>query len=190
MRQVERISAMIEACGGWREHHLKLDKQTLYMMARSIAARRGLGIFDDRNKKGAWTADMWLTERRGNLAGGDACAPGQRTTTQTTTTKAGGDAPINRHASTCAPGQPAHSGSNKTGEEERKPMSDEERLRYEVTMNNVINEAEMKRVLAWVQKDMLLKMKLGLPGDPLEIPLRLMAEMREIIPQGYQARLL
>lgn len=59
----------------------------------------------------------------------------------------------------------------------------------EVKLNTVINEAEMKRVLAWVQKDMLLKMKLGLSGDPLEIPLRLMAEMREIIPQGYQAKL-
>ena len=59
----------------------------------------------------------------------------------------------------------------------------------EVKLNTVLNEAEMRRVLAWIQKDMLLKMKLGLPGDPLEIPLRLMAEMREIIPQGYQAKL-
>lgn len=59
----------------------------------------------------------------------------------------------------------------------------------EVKLNTVLNEAEMRRVLAWIQKDMLLKMKFGLPGDPLEIPLRLMAEMREIIPQGYQAKL-
>lgn len=171
MCQVERISAMIEACGGWREHHLKLDKQTLYMMARSIAARRGLGIFDDRNKKGAWTADMWLSPRRGTLVQTGRDVPGQA---------AGGATSV----PTC------RDVSGQADEEERKPMSDEERLRYEVTMNNVINEAEMKRVLAWVQKDMLLKMKLGLPGDPLEIPLRLMAEMREIIPQGYQARLL
>ena len=64
MRQVERINALIYAQGGWRNHHLHYDAQYLYQMARSIAARRGLGIFTDRDKKGKWTADMWLKRER------------------------------------------------------------------------------------------------------------------------------
>lgn len=63
MSQVERINAMIEEQGGWRKHHMHYDAQYLYQMARSIAARRGLGIFTDRDKKGKWTADMWLKKR-------------------------------------------------------------------------------------------------------------------------------
>lgn len=157
MRQVERISAMIEAQGGWRKHHLKLDNQTLYQMARSIAARRGLGIFTDHDKKGKWTADMWLKREQKKQQEPKIEVP-----------------PV-RFAS--------------TQKKPFKPLTDEQRLAMEVKLNTVLNEAEMKRVLAWIQKDMLLKMKLGLPGDPLEIPLRLMAEMREIIPQGYQAKL-
>lgn len=157
MRQVERINAMIEEQGGWRKHHLHYDAQYLYQMARSIAARRGLGIFTDRDKKGKWTSDMWLKIETKKPKEQDIKARPVRLDIQE--------------------------------KKPFRPLTDEERLAMEVKLNTVINEAEMKRVLAWVQKDMLLKMKLGLPGDPLEIPLRLMAEMREIIPQGYQAKL-
>lgn len=157
MRQVERINAMIEEQGGWRKHHLHYDAQYLYQMARSIAARRGLGIFTDRDKKGKWTADMWIKREP------------KRPQEPKISVK-----PV-RFAS--AEKKPF------------RPLTDEQRLAMEVKLNTVLNECEMKRVLAWIQKDMLLKMKLGLPGDPLEIPLRLMAEMREIIPQGYQAKL-
>lgn len=157
MRQVERINAMIDAQGGWRNHHLHYDPQYLYQMARSIAARRGLGIFTDRDKKGKWTADMWLKIEQKKQQDPKIKVP------------------LVRFAS--AEKKPF------------KPLTDEERLAMEVKLNTVLNEVEMKRVLAWIQKDMLLKIKLGLHGDPLEIPLRLMAEMREIIPQGYQAKL-
>ena len=157
MRQVERIIAMIDAQGGWRKHHLHYDAQYLYQMARSIAARRGLGIFTDRDKKGKWTAGMWLKRETKRPQEQNIEVPQVRF-------KSAEKKPF-------------------------RPLTDEERLAMEVKLNTVLNEAEMKRVLAWIQKDMLLKMKLGLPGDPLEIPLRLMAEMREIIPQGYQARL-
>ena len=156
MCQVERIISMIDTQGGWRNHHLHYDPQYLYQMARSIAARRGLGIFTDRDKKGKWNADMWL-KREQKPQEPNIKVP-----------------PVRFAISEKKP---------------FKPLTDEERLAMEVKLNTVLNEAEMKRVLAWIQKDMLLKMKLGLPGDPLEIPLRLMAEMREIIPQGYQAKL-
>lgn len=51
MNQAKRVNEMIEAAGGWRVHHLHLDQQSVWQIARMCAVRRGLGIFDDHEKK-------------------------------------------------------------------------------------------------------------------------------------------
>ena len=163
MRQAERIDAGIHERGGFRVYHIHLDKQALYKMARSIAARRGLSYFGDKNKKGEWRADMWKDY------------PTLRATEIS-------------EESTTASVYPRADNRNEE-QDERKALTDEERIQMEVKMNNVCNEYMMRKVLSWVLKDMMLKMQLGLPGDPMEIPLRLIAEMKAIVPDGYQSRL-
>ena len=59
MRQADRIDAGIQERGGFRVYHIHLEKQAIYQMARSIAARRGLSYVCDKNRKGEWRADMW-----------------------------------------------------------------------------------------------------------------------------------
>ena len=163
MRQAERIDAGIQERGGFKVYHIHLDKQALYQMARSNAARRGLSYFGDKNKKGEWRADMWK------------------------------DYPTLRNEEPREESSHAivHTRveSRKEEQDERKALTDEERIQMEVKMNDVCNEYMMRKVLSWVLKDMMLKMQLGLPGDPMEIPLRLIAEMKAIVPDGYQGRL-
>lgn len=163
MRQADRIDASIQERGGFRVYHIHLDKQALYQMARSIAARRGLSYFGDKNKKGEWRADMWKDY------------PTLRA------------AEISAESATASVEQRAENGMEE--QDERKALTDEERIQMEVKMNDVCNEYMMRKVLSWVLKDMMLKMQIGLPGDPMEIPLRLIAEMKAIVPDGYQSRL-
>lgn len=163
MRQADRIDASIQERGGFRVYHIHLDKQALYQMARSIAARRGLSYFGDKNKKGEWRADMWK----------DYPTPHKEEPRADSTT-----ASVKQRAE-----------NRKEEQDKRKALTDEERIQMEVKMNDVCNEYMMRKVLAWVLKDMMLKMQLGLPGDPMEIPLRLIAEMKAIVPDGYQSRL-
>lgn len=58
--QVARIVALVDERGGWRVVHpgWHLDEQSLHQVAGSIAARRGLSVFGDRNVRGEWRADM------------------------------------------------------------------------------------------------------------------------------------
>lgn len=54
--------------------------------------------------------------------------------------------------------------------ERQKPLTDEERQKYEVKLNDLCNHQMKNKVLAWIAADMTLKTNLGLPGDPFEIP--------------------
>lgn len=64
----------------------------------------------------------------------------------------------------------------------QRALTDEERLQLEVTMNDVCNHQMMKKVLAWIACDMNLKVNLGLPGDPYEVPRWMLQEAKRMLP--------
>lgn len=57
--QVERVERLTAERGGWKNCHPYCEPFNLHQMAASIAGRRGLSRFGDRDQKGEWRADMW-----------------------------------------------------------------------------------------------------------------------------------
>lgn len=146
--QVERVLVLVEERGGWRNAH-GYDEQTLWQIARSIAARRGLSYFDDKDKKGVWTADMFRIKTE------------QRRVVEIPTTY------------------------KNVPQIEKKPK-EVDIAEYERKLNAACDEQMMCKVLAWVAQSIMLRTKLGVEGDPLEIPRRLYAEMQRIIGKRTQ----
>ena len=57
--QVERVARSIETRGGWRACGHGYDRQSLYQLGMSVAARRGLDRWGDRERKGRWEQSMF-----------------------------------------------------------------------------------------------------------------------------------
>lgn len=149
--QAARIILMAEESHRFRGVKNKICKQTIYKLARTAKSQHGFSIFD-KDKETKRECERPFVNRTGKRL-----AWWQQ------------DEWVNR--------KPIE---NKA-KQKQKPLTADERLELEKTLNDYCNHEMINKVLAWIAKDMMLKTKLGLPGDPFEVPKLLRNECNRIL---------
>lgn len=168
--QAERIIAMAKGTHRFMCCKAgKVDKAAIYKLARVTKSQHGFSIFDKDKKTKHECIHPYVNNTKVYTAWWN--------TDEFREELARYEEERKRHNAECRE------------RKQNKGLTDAQRMEVEVKMNDVCNHAMMKKVLAWVAADMTLKVKLGLPGDPFEVPKWLIREMSVFLPKPKQLEL-
>lgn len=162
--QAERIIAM---ANGTRRFMCckdgKVNKVAIYQLARKTKGQHGFSIFDRDKETKRECIHPYVNNTKAHAAWWDTDEFRERLARYEEERK--------RHNAECRE------------RKRNKGLTDAQRMEVEVMMNDVCNHAMMKKVLAWISCDMNLKINLGLPGDPYEVPRWMLQEAKRILPK-------
>jgi len=166
--QAERIIQMAEGTRFFNAAKFNVDRSTIYQLARAAKSQHGFSIFETDKDTKRECIHPYHNRMHTLIPWWDT--PEHKYNMQRIREK------TQREAS--------------EREAKRKAAKQYTRQEIEVRMQKITDAQMMCKVLAWIGESMMVHSQLGLPGDPYEVPRRLVSECMQYIPhEGKQLTL-